>query len=93
MEVAERQGKAIYDELAQIHWERLTRERDKGAYAFAARRRAVERIGLPQVRDHRLAILDREEREWHTQLELRAQVIPEMVPLLLIRLDGGGAND
>jgi hypothetical protein len=92
MEVAEKQGKAIYDELAQIHQERLTRERDKGEYAFSARRRAVERIGLPQVRDHQLAILDREEREWRAQLERRAQVIPEMVPFLLIRLDGGSAN-
>ena len=93
MKVAEKQGKSIYDELVQIHRERLTRERDKGTYAFAARRRAVERIGLPQVRDHRLAILDREEREWRAQLERRAQIIPEMVSLLLIRLDGGGAND
>ncbi len=93
MEVAEKQGRAVYDELTQIHRERLTRESDKGAYAFAARRRAVERIGLPQVRDPRLAILDREEREWHTQLDRGAKVIPEMVPLLLIRLDGGGAND
>ncbi len=92
-EVAEKQGKIIYDEVAQTHRERLTRERDKGAYAFAARRRSVERIGLPQVRDHRLAILDREEREWFAQLERRAQIIPEMVPLLLIRLDGGGANE
>ena len=92
-EVAESQGKTIYDELAQTHGERLTRERDKGAYAFAARRRAVERIGLPQVRDHRLAILEREEREWFAQLERRSQIIPEMVPLLLIRLDGGGANE
>ena len=92
-EVAESQGKTIYDELVQIHRERLTRERDKGTYAFAARRRAVERIGLPQVRDHRLAILEREEREWFAQLERRAQIIPEMVPLLLIRLDGGGANE
>jgi hypothetical protein len=39
------------------------------------------------------SILDREEREWHAQLEHRAQVIPEMVPLLLIRLDGGSANE
>ena len=93
MEVAEKQGKAIYDELAQIHRERLTRERDKGTYAFAVRRRAVDRIGLPQVRNHRLAILDREEREWHARLERRAQVIPEVVPLLLTRLDGGGANE
>ncbi len=57
-------------------------------YALAARRRAVVRIGLPQVQDHRLAILDREEREWRAQLEGRAQVIPEMMPLILIRLDG-----
>jgi hypothetical protein len=87
MEVAEKQGKAIYDELAQIHRERLTRERDKGEYAFSARRRAVERIGLPQVRDHRLAILDREEREWLAQMERRAQVIPEMIPLLVLKLE------
>ena len=93
MEVAEKQGKAIYDELVQIHRERLTRERDKGAYAFAARRRAVEHIGLPQVRDHRLARLDREEREWHVQVKRRAQIFPEMIPLLLIRLNGGGVND
>jgi len=93
MEVAEKQGKAIYDELAQIHRERLTRERDKGVYAFSARRRAVERIGLPQVRDHRLAGLDREEHEWHVQVKRRAQIIPEMIPLILIRLNGGGAND
>ncbi|MDM8522963.1 helicase-related protein [Desulfococcaceae bacterium HSG8] len=92
MKVAEKQGKAIYDELAQIHRERLTRERDKKAYAFAARRRAVERIGLPQVRDHRLVLLDREEREWHAQLERRTQVIPEMVPLLLIHLERGSAD-
>ena len=93
MEVAEKQGKAIYDEIVQIHQERLTRERDKGAYAFAARRIALERIELPQIRDHRLTILDREDREWRAQLERKAQIIPEMAPLLLIRLDGGCAND
>ncbi len=86
-EVAKSQGKTIYEELTQIHRERLGRERDKGTYAFAARRRSVERIGLPQVRDHRLAILEREEREWFAQLERRAQIIPELVPLLLIRLE------
>ena len=94
MEIAEKQGKTIYDELAQTHRERLTRERDKGTYAFAARRRAVERIGLPQVRDHRLAILDREEREWFAQLERRAQIILEKVvgDRLKVRSRMYGAN-
>ncbi|MCK4788688.1 MAG: DEAD/DEAH box helicase [Desulfobacteraceae bacterium] len=93
MAVAEKQGKTIYNELVQTRMEHLNRERDKGLYAFAARRRAVERIGLPQVRDHRLAILDREEREWQAQLERRVQIIPEMLPLLLIRVDGRDADE
>ena len=93
MAIAEKQGKTIYNDLVQARIEHLNRERDKGLFAFAARRRAIERIGLPQVRDHRLAILDREEREWQAQLERRAQIIPEMLPLLLIRVDGGGTDE
>jgi hypothetical protein len=34
-----------------------------------------------------------EEREWCTKPERRAQIIPEMVLLLLIRLDGGSSNE
>ncbi len=48
-----------YDEMVHAHRERLARERKKGEYAFAARRRATRRIGLPRVRNHRLNILDR----------------------------------
>ncbi len=88
-EAAERQGKTIYDELVQDHRERLAREREKGEYAFAARRRAIERIGLPQVRNHRLSLLEQEEERFHEQLERRAQILPEMAPLLLVRVEGG----
>lgn len=56
---------------------------------FPARRRAIERIGLPAVRNYRLAQLDQEECSWREQLEQKFQMSPEMVPLLLIRLDGG----
>ncbi|WP_273888554.1 DEAD/DEAH box helicase [Rubrobacter naiadicus] len=88
-EAAEQQGKTIYDELVQAHRERLAREREKGEYAFAARRRAIERIGLPQVRNHRLSLLEQEEERFHEQLERRAQILPEMAPLLLVRVEGG----
>jgi hypothetical protein len=80
------QGKTIYDELVCKHRQQLDREREKGEYAFAARRRAIERIGLPQVRDYRLAQLAQEEKAWGEQLELAAEVSPELVPLLVIRL-------
>ena len=66
--------------------QQLDRERDKGEYAFAARRRTIERIGLPQVRDYRLAQLAQEEKAWGEHLELAAEVSPELVPLLVIRL-------
>ena len=92
MVVAEDHCKTIFDELSQTHQERLTRERDKGEYAFSARRKIVERVGLPQVRGHRLAVLNQDEREWRAQLERRDFVIPEILPLLLIRLDGGIGN-
>ncbi len=37
MEAAEAHGKPLYTELLALHRERLTRERDKGEYAFMAR--------------------------------------------------------
>jgi len=66
--------------------QQLDRERDKGEYAFAARRRAIERIGLQQVRDYRVSQLAQKEKAWREQLEQAAEVSPELVPLLLIRI-------
>ena len=87
--IAEEQGRTIYDELVQGHRSRLTREREKGEYAFVARRSIIERVGLPQVRDHRLNLLRQEEQSWNEELKLKAQVYPEMVALIVIRVEGG----
>ena len=88
--VAEEHGKPIYEALVQEHRSRIARERGKADYAFAARRRAVERIGLPQVRNYRLNFLAKEERSFQEQLDQKAHAYPEMVPLLVIRVEGGG---
>jgi len=88
-EIAEEHGRAIYDELVQEHHSRLMREREKGEYAFVARRKIIERIGLPQVREYRLKLMQEEESTWKEELDRRAQVYPEMVPLLIIRVEGG----
>jgi len=89
LQVAEEQGRPIYDELVQEHRSRLTRERVKGEYGFNARRSIIERIGLPQVRDHRLNLLQQEEHSWNEEIESKAQVYPEMMPLLVVRVEGG----
>ncbi len=86
-EAAEQQGKAIYHELVQAQREHLTREREKGEYAFAARRRVIERLGLPQVRSYRLKRLQQEEEQFREQLERSSQILPDMVPVLIIRVE------
>ncbi|MDI6762974.1 MAG: helicase-related protein [Thermodesulfobacteriota bacterium] len=92
MEAAEEQGKPVYEELVEKHRLHLSAEREKGEHAFAARRRAIERIGLPEVRNYRLAQLARDEKAWHEHLERKEKVIPEMIPLILVRVQRGGSN-
>ncbi len=71
------------------HRARIVREKEKAEYAFAARRKTIERIGLPEVRNYRLNLLVQEESAFRDQLQQRAQAYPEMEPLLVIRLEGG----
>ena len=86
--IAEEHGKSIYGEIVQENQNRLAREREKADYVFAARRRTVERIGLPQVRNYRLNLLAQEEKAFQEQLEQKAHAYPEMVPVLMIRVEG-----
>ena len=87
---AELHGKPIFDALAHEHSAYITREREKFDYALAARRRAVERIGLPQVREHRLNLLLKEEHESRAELDQKARLYPEMTPLLIVRVEVNG---
>lgn len=82
-DAAETHGRFLYESLVEAHQARVAREREKGKYAFAARRRAVERVGLQAVRSHRLAQLTEEEHTWREQLTHIAEVQPELTPLLI----------
>jgi hypothetical protein len=45
---------------------------------------------LPAVRQHRLAELDKEETAWHLESESRTLVYPELIPRLILRVEGLG---
>jgi hypothetical protein len=90
-DIAEQHGKPVYDELVQKHHGQLAQQREKGEYAFTSRRGMIERVGLPAVRAHRLAQLGEEQRAWRSQLDRQAQISPELVPLVLVRVEGGAA--
>ena len=61
----------------------------RGNYAFQVRREALGRLGLPEVRQHRLKRLDEEERAWAAELRKREQVLPELQPVILLRVEAG----
>lgn len=82
-------GKPIYEALMQEHRNRIRREQEKADYAFTARRKTINRIGLPQVRNYRLKQLLQEERNFQEQLDQKVQVCPEMVPLLVLQVGVG----
>ena len=85
---AEKQGQAIYEELVEAHRERLSQAQSKKEHAFMARRKMIERIGLPEVRSYRLTRLDQEEKIWRDQLDQQAKTSPELIPLMIIYVKG-----
>ncbi|HZU11447.1 MAG TPA: helicase-related protein [Chloroflexota bacterium] len=87
----ETHGEAVYGEMIRIHRERLEREREKGHRAFTARRRAIERLGLPAVRARRLAQLEIERWTWQREMAARETVTPDLEPVSLLRIEAGDA--
>ncbi len=86
--LAEKQGQPQYHELLQEHKSLLSREQEKAGYYFAARRKMIESIGLPEVRAYRFKKLEQEEQENQAELQRKAEVLPEIEPLLMLRIQG-----
>ena len=89
---AEAQGAAVFEELAAAHQMSVMRERKKGTHAFSSRRRAIERLGLPQVRAHRLQVLEDEEQTWTRELATREAALPDLAAVLMVRVAPMGAS-
>lgn len=84
------EGGPAYEALTNENRRRIDRDRDKGVFAFQARRRAIARIGLPSVRVSRLRQLEVEEQTWHDSLKRREKITPDFVPLVIIRVEERG---
>lgn len=88
--VAERQGEALFQKLHTQHQERVRQEREKMLYAFRVRRDALLAIGLAEVRQFRLKRLHDEERAWEADLQKRERVMPELQPVVIVRVEANG---
>ncbi len=87
---AEAQGKALYEDMLRVHGESVRRDQERAEAGFAARRRMIERLGLPSVRSARLHELRGEERGWRQNMERRQCVVPEMTPIVVGVVRGMG---
>ena len=84
---AERHGHGLFAELIEAHEDRLIEQQQKRHRTIESRRKAIERIGLPQVRNHRLKELEKEDSEWQHRLSKQDTVLPELTALLVLRID------
>ena len=86
LEATEKSGEEVFDALRQEHMASIAREEERGRVAFTSRRKSIDVIGLPEVRQYRLVKCDAEETEWRKELESAGQIAPEIRPLLLMRI-------
>jgi superfamily II DNA or RNA helicase len=89
---AEQAGQELFDTLQQAHLSSVAREEERGLVSFASRRKAIERVGLPEVRQFRLSRCDADESEWRHELQSARQIVPEIRSLLMLRIIKGGTQ-
>ena len=82
--IAEDAGVVFFNELKQKHAESLAIIKEKTEYGFSARQRAIERIGLPEVKNYRSVKLEKEIDDWKSSFEESKQVMPELTALLIL---------
>ena len=83
---AEQSGQEAFSSSQQQHLDSIKLEEQRGEASFASRRKAIDRVGLPEVRTYRMNKCQAEEDEWRKELLDAKQTVPEIRPLLLMRI-------
>lgn len=83
---AEELGKSSYEQLKARYIASLEQEKEKVLYGFSARERAIERIGLSEVRSYRLNKLKEDQLQWEIDYKERQKLKPELNAILLLRV-------
>jgi hypothetical protein len=84
--LAHDQCRDLYLDMRQRHMNQLQLEKDKADHSFRSRRKLLQSIGLPAVRDHRIRLLAQEEARSNEELKRRGQVVPQLTPLLMLHI-------
>ena len=85
---AEAQGQQILSALVDEHRARIQEERERALRAFQARGRAIGRVGLPAVREHRRKRLQHEHDARMAALDDAEASIPDLNAVMIGRVSG-----
>lgn len=83
-------GQKLFEFLRQAHLLSVDKEEERGSIVFASRRKAIDRIGLPEVKQFRLNRCNEDEEEWYRELQSARKIVPEIRPLLLMGIKAAG---
>ena len=86
--VAQHEGQSLFNQLVNSYNTDLDRQIEKSEYSFNARRRAIERVGLPEVRQYRLHQINNEYYLWKQGIESKRKVIPDMTLHAVFKIQG-----
>ncbi|MDD4127473.1 MAG: hypothetical protein PHV39_07285, partial [Methanomicrobium sp.] len=82
-------GEAIFGNLKEEHKQQIHIEKIRAETSFSSRKRAIEKIGLPEVRNYRLSELSKEEELWRKQINSAELIIPNLKPLIILKIAKG----
>jgi len=86
-QAAEHAGRDLFDNLQHAHLAALEKEKTRADHYFSSKRKGIERLGLPEVRQYRLTQCEQEEADWRNELQAARQLVPEIKPLLLLKIN------
>lgn len=81
-------AKPVFEDLVNINKQLIEKQKVKGEYSFSAKRRVIESIGLPEVRNYRLNKLEESYKNWKCDIKKQALVVPELKLLLVLHIEG-----
>jgi superfamily II DNA or RNA helicase len=84
--LANEQSHDLYLEMRQRHLNQLQLEKGNAEYSFRARRKLLQSIGLPEVREFRLRQLAEEEARHTEEMKRQSRVLPQLTPLLMLNI-------
>ena len=91
MQSAREQGERVIHDLREEHQKWINGERERTQYAFDARLRVLNKIGLNAVRQHRLKRVQGEYRARLDALEHGSNAAPDLNALLMLRIGAPNA--